>query len=215
MKRQSVCGHATFCKKQISCGLMQIKKIQKATRNWFHLSTLDKRQYIFKPLFYLVAGVRDYGYSGSQSGCACRYRWTSGHAFAEDAGTCAAQFVLYRERLNQDELCAFSADPTHIGEPYLGRYVVWESSGTGGQPGMFVQNDEAMAVYDALETLRRSALRPLGPSMAQTTRSFSILQSTNALVSSLNAFNPTAIATDPTAAALLADEAEKETCRST
>lgn len=115
---------------------------------------------------------------------------------------------------------------------------------------MFVKNDEAMAVYDALEALRRSApgprarwmdplclsertafvgatsghfaryvtlecLRQLNPWMAQTTRSFSILQSTNALVSSLNAFNPTVIATDPTAAALLADEAEKETCRST
>jgi len=39
---------------------------------------------------------------------------------------------------------------TRIGEPYLGRYVVWESSGTGGQPGVFVQNGAAMAVYDAL-----------------------------------------------------------------
>ena len=45
--------------------------------------------------------------------------------------------------------------------------------------------------------------------MAQTTRSFSIRQSANALVSSLNAFNPAVIATYPLAAAVLADEAEK------
>jgi phenylacetate-CoA ligase len=47
------------------------------------------------------------------------------------------------------------ADPSNIGEPYLGRYLVWESSGTSGSPGVFVQDAQAMAVYDALEALRR------------------------------------------------------------
>ena len=52
-------------------------------------------------------------------------------------------------------LQAWLADPANIGEPYLGRYLVWESSGTSGSPGIFVQDAQAMAVYDALEALRR------------------------------------------------------------
>ncbi|MHB1200677.1 MAG: phenylacetate--CoA ligase family protein [Polaromonas sp.] len=145
-------------------------------------------------------------------------------------------------RLKRDELCAFTADPARIGEPFLGRYVIWESSGTSGQPGIFVQDAQTMAVYDALEALRRSTPRPLArwldpaglsertafvgatrghfasymmferlrqlnPWMAQTARSFSILQPTDALVQALNTFAPTVLVTYPTAAALLADEA--------
>lgn len=59
------------------------------------------------------------------------------------------------------ELRAFTANPQRIAEPYLGKYMVWESSGTGGQPGIFVQDATAMATYDALEALRRSTPRPL------------------------------------------------------
>jgi phenylacetate-coenzyme A ligase PaaK-like adenylate-forming protein len=55
----------------------------------------------------------------------------------------------------------FTADPAQIAEPFLGRYVVWESSGSSGEPGVFVQDAAAMAVYDALEALRRPLLRPL------------------------------------------------------
>ncbi len=63
-------------------------------------------------------------------------------------------------RLKLDALRAFAADPTRLAEAYLGRYMVWVSSGTSGQPGVFVQNTQAMAVYDALEALRRDAPRP-------------------------------------------------------
>lgn len=63
--------------------------------------------------------------------------------------------------LRLDELRAFTSDPERIAEPWLGRFVVWESSGTAGEPGIFVQDGQAMAVYDALEALRRSAPRPL------------------------------------------------------
>jgi phenylacetate-coenzyme A ligase PaaK-like adenylate-forming protein len=121
--------------------------------------------------------------------------------------------------------------------------VIWESSGTSGQPGVFVQDVQAMAVYDALEALRRSVpqslqrwmdplylgeriafvgatgghfashvsierLRQLNPWMATAVRGFSILQPTAALVTELNAFAPTVVATYPTAAALLADQRE-------
>lgn len=63
--------------------------------------------------------------------------------------------------LKLSELRAFTADPLRIGESYLGEYLVWESSGTSHEPGIFVQNARTMAVYDALEVIRRSAPRPL------------------------------------------------------
>jgi phenylacetate-coenzyme A ligase PaaK-like adenylate-forming protein len=63
--------------------------------------------------------------------------------------------------LRLDDLRAFVTDDNRIGQAYLGKYLVWESSGTSHQPGIFVQDAQAMAVYDALEALRRSAPRPL------------------------------------------------------
>jgi phenylacetate-CoA ligase len=55
----------------------------------------------------------------------------------------------------------FVADPANIGRSFLDRYVVWESSGSSGEPGLFVQDTGAMAVYDALEALRKPDLRPM------------------------------------------------------
>ncbi|MDF1481425.1 phenylacetate--CoA ligase family protein [Extensimonas sp. H3M7-6] len=141
-------------------------------------------------------------------------------------------------------LRAFTADPQRIAEPWLGRYLVWESSGTSGEPGIFVQDAQAMAVYDALEALRRAppqALRrwfdpwylsersafigatsghfasyvsfrrlcALNPWLAASMRSFSIQQPLAELVCALNDFAPTVLATYPTVASVLADEAEQ------
>lgn len=145
-------------------------------------------------------------------------------------------------QLRLGELCAFTADPERIGQAYLGKYLVWESSGTHHKPGIFVQNAQTLAVYDALEVVRRSLPRPLqrwldplalteriafvgvtnghfasavsmqrvrelNPWQAPFMRSFSILQSNRLLVDALNAFAPTVIATYPTVAAMLSDEA--------
>ena len=63
-------------------------------------------------------------------------------------------------QLKLDQLREFTADPQRIGEPYLGKYLLWESSGTSNEPGMFVQDAQALAVYDALQALRRSEPRP-------------------------------------------------------
>ncbi|MGR4869761.1 phenylacetate--CoA ligase family protein [Variovorax sp. LARHSF232] len=60
-------------------------------------------------------------------------------------------------------LRAFIEDPARIGQPFMARYTVWESSGSSGEPCIFVQDAGAMAVYDALEALRRPRLRPLQP----------------------------------------------------
>ncbi len=63
--------------------------------------------------------------------------------------------------LRLEPLRRFVADPGNIGRPFLDRYTVWESSGSSGEPGLFVQDGAAMAVYDALEALRKPDLRPM------------------------------------------------------
>ena len=151
-------------------------------------------------------------------------------------------------QLKLSQLRAFTADPQRIGDLFLGKYLIWESSGTSHEPGMFVQDAKTLAVFDALGSLRRSAPRPLqrwfdpmllneriafigattghfasfvsmqrlrkiNPWMSQHLRCFSIMQSTSALLDELNAYAPTVIATYPTVAILLADEACRGTLR--
>jgi phenylacetate-coenzyme A ligase PaaK-like adenylate-forming protein len=140
-------------------------------------------------------------------------------------------------------LRAFLADAACIADAFAGRYTVWESSGSSGEPGVFVQDAGAMAVYDALEALRRAGrapggaldpwrlaqrqalvvatgghfasqvslqrLRRLNPWLAQTLRSFSVLQPLPALAAALEAWQPAVLATYPTAAAMLGDAVER------
>lgn len=63
--------------------------------------------------------------------------------------------------LRLSDLRAFLNDPTQIGSAYQERYLLWESSGSNGEPGVFVQDARAMAVFDALEFWRRPNLQPL------------------------------------------------------
>lgn len=149
-------------------------------------------------------------------------------------------------RLRLAALRAFTADPGNIARPFLDRYQVWESSGTSGEPAIFVQDARAMAVYDALEGLRRCArpggwvdpmllgeriafvgatsghfasyvsmlrLCQLNPWMAQSLRCFSIADPIGVLVEALNRFAPTVLATYPTSASMLADEAARGALR--
>jgi phenylacetate-coenzyme A ligase PaaK-like adenylate-forming protein len=43
----------------------------------------------------------------------------------------------------------FTADPTRVGAPYLGRYFVGATSGTTGHPGIFAHDRRACAVYES------------------------------------------------------------------
>ena len=143
--------------------------------------------------------------------------------------------------LDLGELQRFTRDRTRIAELFLGRYVVWESSGSNGKPGVFVQDERAMAVCDALEGLRRRPLRPLArlldpwllceriafvgatdghfastvsierlrrlnPAMSSRLKGISFLQPVTGMVEELMRFNPTVVATYPSAAVLLAEE---------
>jgi phenylacetate-CoA ligase len=51
-------------------------------------------------------------------------------------------------------LRAFARERSNRGEAFLGRYLVWESSGSSGEPALFVQDQHALAVADALEAAR-------------------------------------------------------------
>jgi phenylacetate-coenzyme A ligase PaaK-like adenylate-forming protein len=57
---------------------------------------------------------------------------------------------------------AFLKDRNHIGDRYLGRYVIWKSSGTTGEPGIYVQDDDALGIYDALIAVQLASPHLIG-----------------------------------------------------
>ena len=61
--------------------------------------------------------------------------------------------------LELDGIEAFLVDRKHIGERYLDRYIVWKSSGSTGTPGIYVQDAEALATFDALMAVHLELLR--------------------------------------------------------
>ncbi len=56
--------------------------------------------------------------------------------------------------LTLSALRAFVHERSNRGQAYLGRYLVWESSGSSGEPALFVQDAQTLAVTDALEAAR-------------------------------------------------------------
>lgn len=64
----------------------------------------------------------------------------------------------------------FTADESRAGLPLLGRYAVWTTSGTTGDPGVFVHDGQALAVYDALELLRFRRGIPFAPGASWSSR---------------------------------------------
>ncbi len=58
---------------------------------------------------------------------------------------------------------AFVADRGRIGERFLGAYVVWKSSGTTGEPGIYVQDADALDVCDALVAAQLDAAGLMQP----------------------------------------------------
>lgn len=66
-------------------------------------------------------------------------------------------------RITRAAAQAFVADPQCIADGWLGDYLLWTSSGTSGEPGVFVQDARSLAAYDAIDALR---LRGAGPGQA-------------------------------------------------
>ena len=57
-------------------------------------------------------------------------------------------------QFNRASVDAFLSEPDRPADAYLGRYLVWTSSGTTGEPGIFVQDEQSLAAFDALDALR-------------------------------------------------------------
>jgi putative adenylate-forming enzyme len=58
---------------------------------------------------------------------------------------------------------AFLRNKTHVGWRFLDRYVVWKSSGSTGDPGIYVQDAFALTTYDALLAVQIHAGTLAGP----------------------------------------------------
>ena len=67
--------------------------------------------------------------------------------------------VVTEPALTRRAVDAFIAEPGRLGGALLGRYAVWTSSGTTGEPGYFVHDPDALAIYDALEWQRFRGVR--------------------------------------------------------
>ena len=53
----------------------------------------------------------------------------------------------------------FLADRAHIGELFLGKYLIWKSSGSSGETGIYVQDRAALSVYDSLLAVQMQSAR--------------------------------------------------------
>jgi len=53
----------------------------------------------------------------------------------------------------------FLADRAQIGELFLGKYLVWKSSGSTGETGIYVQDRAALSVYDSLLAVQMQSAR--------------------------------------------------------
>ena len=60
----------------------------------------------------------------------------------------------------------FLQGTNHLAEAFLGKYLVWTSSGTSGTPGIFVQDMRSLAAYEALDALRLRGSPPLDVPLA-------------------------------------------------
>jgi phenylacetate-CoA ligase len=138
--------------------------------------------------------------------------------------------------LSLPALQAFVRDRARRGEAFLDRWLVWESSGSSGEPAVFVQDEQSLAVADALEAARGPVsqmapmlglprialvgaveghfasvvsferLRRLNPWFGVGSRSFSFLQPVDRLVEQLNDFAPAVLASYPSMAWVLSEE---------
>jgi phenylacetate-CoA ligase len=78
--------------------------------------------------------------------------------------------VVTDTALTKDAVDEFLGDDANIGRRFLGRYPVWTTSGTTGEPGIFVQDDTALFLLNVLPD------RWLWPSLAERNRLTQLLK---------------------------------------
>jgi phenylacetate-coenzyme A ligase PaaK-like adenylate-forming protein len=67
--------------------------------------------------------------------------------------------VVTDRRIRKADIEQFTADPSNLGKPYLGRYAVGHTSGSQGQPALIVQDVEGMRLAFAVQVARGSAIK--------------------------------------------------------
>lgn len=60
-------------------------------------------------------------------------------------------------RITLDAARAWMVSESAVQKPWLDRYLLWTSSGTSGEPALFVQDAASLAAYDAIDGLRLRA----------------------------------------------------------
>ncbi|CAM3959477.1 phenylacetate--CoA ligase family protein [Roseateles saccharophilus] len=95
-------------------------------------------------------------YKKRGGGRLCDFRPTTKHELM----ACFDDWATDR-RITRAALESFVADPQRAASPWLGRYLVWTSSGTSGEMGYFIQDATSMAAYDAIDSLRLRGRAPL------------------------------------------------------
>ena len=64
------------------------------------------------------------------------------------------QFVTSQD-VRLAEIKEFISLPTNIGKPFKNKYFIWESSGTNGHQGIYIQDRSCIARYQAIEAMRK------------------------------------------------------------
>lgn len=62
--------------------------------------------------------------------------------------------VVTDSSVRKEDVCNHIADLGNLGKPYLGKYMVWTTSGTTGTPGIFLEDKNWDAVITAVNVLR-------------------------------------------------------------
>ena len=63
---------------------------------------------------------------------------------------------LTNRSLNISEIKKYLSKPSNIGKPIFNKYLLMESSGSSGTPGIFLHDLKAVEIYHALEASRRA-----------------------------------------------------------
>ena len=62
--------------------------------------------------------------------------------------------VITDPSVRKEDVCKYISDLGNIGKPFMGKYMVWTTSGTTGTPGIFLEDKNWDAVITAVNVLR-------------------------------------------------------------
>lgn len=63
--------------------------------------------------------------------------------------------VVTEPGIRLSDINRFISAPKNIGKPFKGKYFIWESSGTNGIQGIYIQDRQCVSKYQAIEAMRK------------------------------------------------------------